>query len=90
MTDMDTVNRRLEPFIAGLRVKLGTTKNVSKGDWRDMSPKELLRRLQEEIDELHEAIHFDGDVLGECYDVAAFAFMLADVFSRQDHLEVSR
>jgi len=61
--------------------------NDHKGGWADCADEYLLRRLQEEVNELHVAMRDRPlDVGEEAADVANFAMMLADVSGhlRQD------
>jgi NTP pyrophosphatase (non-canonical NTP hydrolase) len=53
--------------------------NDHKGGWDGEDPAWLLDRLQEELNELREAVEVGGDVIGEAADVANFALMVADV-----------
>lgn len=66
--------------------------NDHKGGWRDMTPRQLMRRLLQEAKELDYAI---GDALErraetvrtatrEAADVASFAMMIADVLVEKD------
>jgi len=82
MTSMLTVNARLAWFVKQQRAKLGTRKNVAKGDWRKMEPQDIYTRIKDELKELKavlEAAPLDpAAVISECCDVADFAMMLAD------------
>lgn len=61
-----------------LRV-LRRPKNIRKAHWADRSDHYLLARLEEEVDELDEALASGkGDVESEAADVANIAFMLWD------------
>lgn len=68
----------LEWFSKIIDQKLNKPKNVAKAHWSDASNNKLLRLLEIELDELHEAVYLHGDVISECADVAAFAMMIAD------------
>ncbi len=60
-----------------------------KGGWEGMSVRELKMRLEEEIDELDEAIEAVDlrEILDECVDVANFAMMIYNnVASKIDSL----
>lgn len=55
--------------------------NCRKSHWGDCSIPWLVKRLQEEVGELFEALLFDGDcyeIEQECADIANFAAMIAD------------
>lgn len=80
---------RLRPevraFAEAMEAKL--RENDHKGGWKDDAASRLLRRLEEELDELRLALYngsLNGDdwrsiVLREAADVGNFAMMLADV-----------
>ncbi len=56
--------------------------------WEDCSFRYLLDRIQEEIDEVEEALleQYDpSEVVEECADVANFAMMIADNVMRRAH-----
>lgn len=61
-------------------------KNDHKGGWDKCDPYDLLERLREESDELHEAIGPSGRmfpglaVIAEAADVANYAMMIADQY----------
>lgn len=60
--------------------------NSRKGtrlDWREDSPRDLLRRVRQEVEELAEVIEYDdpAEVLEEAADVANMAMMVADAFA---------
>lgn len=62
-------------------------KNAYKGHWRDgISVQYLLKRLEDELVELHEAVA-DGSpsrILSEASDVANFAMFVADIYSNRE------
>lgn len=83
MTDMNTINERLDVFVARMREKLSEPKNLAKGDWREADENYLVGRIDDEVRELKIEL-FDVDrpvperIIKECADIANFAFMLAD------------
>jgi NTP pyrophosphatase (non-canonical NTP hydrolase) len=65
-----------------MQTKLDEHKAGRGKGWKAMSPAYLLRRLQQEVDELTEAVYGHStkdDVLDEAGDVGNLAMMVADV-----------
>jgi hypothetical protein len=90
MTDMNTVNDRLDWFVHEMRRKLAEPKNIAKGDWREMGDASLFQRVEDEFRELKVEL-FDvarpvpEKIIKECADVANFCFMLADFVRSNPH-----
>ena len=60
--------------------------NQHKRHWSNSTSEYLFQRLQEEVEELHEALHHKNkvrDIIRECADVANFAMMIADNLHNQ-------
>lgn len=55
--------------------------NMHKGPWDECSYAYLLTRLEQELDELRQAVRSGsgGEIINEAADVANFAMMIADV-----------
>lgn len=83
MTDMMTVNARLVWFHREMRKKLSLPENRKKPDWRLLGARDILERIEEELQELSVKLNKEKrvphDVIAECADVANMAFMLADL-----------
>jgi len=56
--------------------------NDQKEHWSYLPIEDLLDRLEEEVEELREALESDGEVEIEAVDIANFAMMIADNFGR--------
>ena len=80
---------QLRPEVAwfALQMEMKLRKNDHKGGWQDDSLRALLRRLKDELGELHweliDRAHAGHDlnielVIDEATDVANFAMMIAD------------
>lgn len=86
---------RIEAFREAMVAKLNVRRNVAKSDWRDMDPLELVSRIEDEVVELREEagecysyIGRSRDrLLGECLDIANFAFMLWEMVERTEPKE---
>lgn len=73
--------------------KLSTAKNVAKKHWLDMTERQLLIRVMEEVSELTVAItgkHGSEAIVDECVDVANFCAMLAHKVTHTDRPEAGR
>lgn len=79
---MNSVNPRLDDFVALLRERLADPKNVQKSDWRELGSWTLTSWLVDEVGEmLHEIANNDHlAVINECCDIAALAMMIADKY----------
>lgn len=70
------IRREVMKFAEAMECKL--QENERKGGWKEMSPKELLGRIDEELTELKQC-RSRFEQLGEAADVANFLMMLCDV-----------
>lgn len=81
---MSNPERLLEMAMERARKKWSLPKNVSKGDWYNMTDYQILHRISDEISELNTEIHatgfnFDWEAIAdEAADIFAFAIMGAD------------
>ena len=81
------VTRIVDLFRAEIYAKLMLPKNVAKGSWMGMTPREIMLRIMDERSELSDAVslamiqpsreNFRAVLLEAC-DVAAFASFLCD------------
>ena len=54
--------------------------NAAKGTWKNESIEDLIKRMEEEVIELKEAVQSGAytEIVRECADVANFAMFIAD------------
>ena len=79
------MNKTVFEFALVMQEKLDD--NADKGGWEDTSFGYLLERLEEEIEELKNAIKEKSsafDISRECADVANFAMMISDNITREE------
>jgi hypothetical protein len=64
-------------------------KNVSKGNWKDIPPLELLALLKQEVQELEaeltSPVQNNERIADECTDVANFSLFICDVYKNLDN-----
>lgn len=85
------VRQEVKNFAKVMEYKLA--RNDFKNQWRDRGAEDskwFLDRLKDEVQELEEALEEGSalDVILETADVANFAMMIADVFSREHELNL--
>lgn len=97
MATPDLYEPRLKWFVEKMRGKLALPKNQAKGDWRIEDVERLYDKLDDELDELADAIFIirsnsrerTEEIIKEAADVANLAMMVADkaraVQEKQDH-----
>lgn len=75
--DKELYAQELETFLEAMRYKLA--KNKHKGHWEGIDIDDLLRLLDEEVQELKQAIEGENEfaIILEAADVANFAMMIA-------------
>ena len=70
----------LDRFVNVMRAKLAKPENIAKPHWRQCDLQFLVQRLEDEVQEMKEAIDEGSkkSIRLECADVANFAMMIAD------------
>jgi len=70
----------LDRFVRDMRAKLAKPENVAKPHWRQCDLQFLVGRLEDELEELKNAIDEGSkkSIRLECADIANFAMMISD------------
>lgn len=74
-------------FAKAMQIELDNNSNKGDISWRqDCSLEYLLKRLDEEVEEIREAVHTNKPakkILSECADVGNFVMMIADIYEQR-------
>lgn len=96
---MKTIEQKIEQIKESVewfskKMKAALRRHLYRPGWENEKVKYLWNRLNEEVDELDIALHYDPDKLGlskkpniikECADVANLAMMIADIHSYRNN-----